>query len=512
MKMQGQDTCHVVPMNPIFILNNPSLLSATPCTSGFGGIPFWYPSSTEMLTGFLEPCTNYLIPDATYVSGAAQTPQAAIFPVVPQPVPDGGGVIAVSDFGYASGSIYTNPDYKSFATTCLTQTLRQDSLYRFDFYAGFGQAGNQAVQLSNGLLGPEYSTTPETFGLFGRSDCSAVGNPVPQYSCISRAGWIPLGQVTVIGSAGAWTKASILFIPPVDINAIAVGPSCDTNFSVETFIGTYNGQSYDINRYSFFLDSLQFYSAYAPPPVVNPVSGDSCTSAIILELQPAAWYAGSSLQWYRNDTLLTGQQDSLITIPRTSPGIIDTFRCQVLNDTLCLVSDPFTVSWAPLPTAAVLGSPDTSLCQPDSLVLNAFTNSSFNYTWQDGSTNPWFNVTQDGTYTVTISNTCGSVQASKTVQFVRCDYNVYVPNAFTPNNDGKNDRFHARFFYLPASFSIRIFNRGGLEVYASHDPDDGWDGTFNNTRQPSGAYIWSIHFTDSLGKAHSLTGTLLLIR
>jgi gliding motility-associated-like protein len=511
MKMQGQDTCHQVPLRPIFILNNPSLLAAAPCTSGFAGIPFWYPTSTEMLTGFLEPCTNYVIPDTTYVSGAAQTPQVAIFPLVPQPVPDGAGVIAVSDYGYASGSIYTNPDYKSFASTCLTRTLRQDSLYRLDFYAGFGQAGNQAVQLTNSLLGPEYSTTPETFGLFGRSDCSAVGDPIPQYSCISRAGWIPLGEVTVKGGPGTWNKASILFTPPIDINAIAIGPSCDTNFSVQTFIGTYNGVSYDINRYSFFFDSLQFYGANAPPPIVNLVSGDSCTSTFVLEMQPATYYAASSIQWYRNDTLLSGQQDSLITIPRSSPGT-DTFTCQVLNDSLCLVSNPFPVYWAPLPVSAVLGSADTSICQPDSLLLNAFTDNSFQYRWQDGSTQPFFNVTQDGTYTVTISNSCGSAVAQKTVRFVQCDYNVYVPNAFTPNNDGNNDRFRAHFFSLPASFFMQIFNRSGLEIYASKDPANGWDGTFDNTRQPPGVYVWYIRFTDILGKAHSLTGTVLLIR
>jgi gliding motility-associated-like protein len=511
MKMKGQDTCHRVPLRPIFILNNPSLLAAAPCTSGFAGIPFWYPGSTEMLTGFLQPCTNYLIPDATYISGAAQTPQAAIFPVVPQPIPDGAGVIAVSDFGYAAGSIYTNPDYKSFATTCLTQTLRMDSLYRFDFYAGFGVEGTQSVQLTNALLGPEYSTTPETFGLFGRSDCSAVGNPVPQYSCISRAGWIPLGEVTVKGAPGTWNKTSILFIPPIDINAIAIGPSCDTNFSVQTFVGTYNGQSYDINRYSFFFDSLQFYGAYAPPPIVNLISGDSCTSTVILEMQPASYYESSSFQWYRNDTLLTGGQDSMITIPRSTPGT-DTFRCQVLNDTLCLVSNAFLVNWSPLPSAASLGSADTAICQPDSLILNAFADGSFSYVWQDGSTHPWFDVTHDGTYTVTISNSCGSAQAQKIVRFVQCDYDVHVPNAFTPNDDGHNDRFRAHFFLPPAHFSFQIFNRGGLEVYASQDPEEGWDGTFNSTRQPAGGYIWYIRFTDSLGKAHSLNGTLVLIR
>jgi gliding motility-associated-like protein len=201
----------------------------------------------------------------------------------------------------------------------------------------------------------------------------------------------------------------------------------------------------------------------------------------------------------------------MITIPRASPGT-DTFRCQVLNDSLCLVSNPFLINWTPVPTSAVLGSADTSICQPDSLLLNAFTNNSFQYLWQDGSTQPWLKVTQNGTYTVTISNSCGSAQARKTVRFVQCEYNVYVPNAFTPNNDGHNDRFRAHFFYPPDRFSIQIFNRGGMEVYASNDPENGWDGTFDNTRQPAGGYIWYIRFTDSLGKTHSLTGSIVLIR
>lgn len=511
MKMQGQDTCHQVPLRPIFILNNPTLRAAAPCTSGFGGIPYWYPTSTEMLTGFLDPCTNYVIPDTAYISGAAQTPEAALLPDVPQPVPDGAGVLAVSDYGFANGSIYVNPDYKSFASTCLTQTLRKDSLYRLDFYAGFGKAGSEYLEFSNQLLGPEFSTTPETFGLFGMPDCSAVGNPIPLYSCVDRAGWIPLGEVTIKGSPGAWSKASILFTPPMDINAIAIGPSCDTNFSSPPFSATHNGKAYAINRFAFFLDSLQFYGANAPPPIVSLISGDSCTSTITLEMQPGTYYATSALQWYRNDTLLSGQQDSLIIIPRANPGT-DTFRCQVSNDTLCLVSNPFPIDWAPLPTAAALGSADTTICQPDSLILDAFIDNSFSYVWQDGSTYPYFDVTHNGTYTVTISNACGSARAQKTVKFVLCDYNVYVPNAFTPNNDGYNDRFRARFFTPPARFSMEVFNRNGQQLYSSKDPTEGWDGTFNNIRQPGGGYIWYLRFTDNLGKAHSLTGTLLLIR
>jgi len=511
MKMNGQDTCHKGTFTPIYILNNPSLLPDTPCTSGFRGVPYWYPTSTEMLVGFLEPCTNYLVPDTATITGAIQTPQASLYPIVPQPVPDGNGVLAVSDYGLIPGSMNVNPDYKSFAATCLTSPLRKDSLYRLDFYAGFGTAGNEYLTANGVLLGPQTSPSPETFAIYGMGDCSAVGNPIPLYSCIERAGWTTLGTVSVKGEPGAWVKASILFTPPMDIQAIALGPSCDTNFTTASVANTHNGQTYDVNRFSFFMDSLQFYGTSIPPPLVTIVSGDSCTPTVVLEMQPATYYAASSLQWYRNDTLLAGQQDSTITIPRKNSGS-DLYRCQVQNDSACLVSNPFPVDWTPLPNSSVLGAPDTSICQTDSILLNAFTDSIFHYLWQDGSTRSFFSVTQNGTYTVSISDACGTAQAQKTVQFVKCDYDVYVPNAFTPNNDGKNDLFQTRFFHPPARFDLRIFNRNGLELFSTNDATQGWDGNYEGIRQPAGAYIWALRYTDETHKDHSLTGTLVLIR
>jgi gliding motility-associated-like protein len=228
-------------------------------------------------------------------------------------------------------------------------------------------------------------------------------------------------------------------------------------------------------------------------------------------MQPAAFYAASSLQWYRNDTLLAGQQDSTITIPRKNSGL-DLYRCQVQNDSICLVSNPFPVNWIPIPNPSVLGAPDTSVCQTDSFLLNAFTDSSFHYVWQDGSTLPYFSVTQNGAYTVSISDSCGTAQAQKTVHFVKCDYNVYVPNAFTPNGDGKNDLFRTIFFFPPTRFNLRIFNRDGLEIFSTNDPAQGWDGSYKGIRQPAGAYIWALRYTDDSHKDHSLTGTLVLIR
>lgn len=513
VKTQAQDTCHRVPLTPIYILNNPSLLPGADCRSSFAGIPYWYPTSTEMLVYFLNPCSHYTVTDSTYIAGGLQTPQVAILPEVPQPVPDGKGVLAVADYGFSPGTTHINPDYKSFASTCLIRPLRKDSLYRLDFYAGFGMAGNHYIEFNDQLLGPEFSTTPETFGLFGMTDCSAVGKPIPLYSCINRAGWIPLGEVKVSGGVGYWQKASILFTPPVDIAAIAIGPGCDTNFSSLPFIATYKGQSYNTNRYAYFLDSLQFYGASVPPPIVNLVSGDSCSSGIVLEMQPASFYANSSLQWYRNDSVVSGQQGSMISIPRQFSGT-DLYNCQVSNDSLCLVSNSYPVTWVPVPTPGALGAADTSVCQSDTLLLRdpADTTNSFSYRWQDGSTQPYLAVTQSGTYTVTISDGCGTAQSQVAVRFVKCDYDVYLPNAFTPNGDGHNDIFRPLFFSPPARYSMQVYSRAGLQVFFSMNPGHGWDGRFDNLRQPAGTYIWAMRYIDAKGKPHSQTGTVILIR
>ncbi|HXB09101.1 MAG TPA: gliding motility-associated C-terminal domain-containing protein, partial [Puia sp.] len=281
--------------------------------------------------------------------------------------------------------------------------------------------------------------------------------------------------------------------------------------SKDDLIWPYNDQTIIANQFSYFLTGLQFYQSTAPPPVVHLVSGDSCAPAVQLQVQPANYYTGSRFQWYRNDTTLSGQNGQTITLPHAAYKSAD-YRCQIQNDSICLVSDAFPVVWQAVPSAAALGATDTSACNGDTVVLNVAGDSSFSYRWENGSTLPYSSVSRPGTSTVTISNTCGAVTAQKTVHFGKCDLNVYVPNGFTPNGDGHNDLLHARFFYPPARFSLRIFNRNGLEVFATTDPAHGWDGTYNGHPQPTGVYLWDLVYRDLQGNGHSLRGTTILIR
>jgi gliding motility-associated-like protein len=89
---------------------------------------------------------------------------------------------------------------------------------------------------------------------------------------------------------------------------------------------------------------------------------------------------------------------------------------------------------------------------------------------------------------------------------------IFIPNAFTPNNDGKNDIFKV---FIPAMFSdisIQVFGRWGNVVYVSKGNAIYWDGSFKGAQQPAGVYIYNLAYTGQDGERKSMKGTLALIR
>ena len=90
--------------------------------------------------------------------------------------------------------------------------------------------------------------------------------------------------------------------------------------------------------------------------------------------------------------------------------------------------------------------------------------------------------------------------------------NVFIPNAFSPNGDGFNDRFEV--FPSDAEVvleSMQVFDRWGALVYESRTSDAGWDGTFNGQEMQSGVYVYLIVVRKSTG-LEQLSGDVLLLR
>lgn len=98
------------------------------------------------------------------------------------------------------------------------------------------------------------------------------------------------------------------------------------------------------------------------------------------------------------------------------------------------------------------------------------------YTWNNGETTPAIQIDRQGIYEVTLANACDTLSKAFEVTLDYCECPVYVPNAFTPDNDGANDLFKPVLSCTPDSYLLEIFNTWGEIIFATDNPETGWFG------------------------------------
>ncbi|MBS1600445.1 MAG: gliding motility-associated C-terminal domain-containing protein [Bacteroidetes bacterium] len=174
----------------------------------------------------------------------------------------------------------------------------------------------------------------------------------------------------------------------------------------------------------------------------------------------------------------------------------------------CVASDTINVSYLSKPNFT-LGK-DTFLCEGQQLLLQPVINSQVNYTWQDGSKDSYYVVRNPGLYALNVENLCGYSADSIYVEQGVCK--LLMPDAFTPNNDGKNDVFRVKYPFDVKKFNLQIFNRWGQKVFETNNISQGWNGTFAGLDQPVGGYVWFISLLDNSNTKQSASGTVILIR
>jgi gliding motility-associated-like protein len=117
------------------------------------------------------------------------------------------------------------------------------------------------------------------------------------------------------------------------------------------------------------------------------------------------------------------------------------------------------------------------------------------YYWNTGETSQSVTVKEPGDYFVTYIDT-NCCQQMDTTRIYLLD--LFVPNAFSPNYDGRNDRFHVTGPTLGINdYHFYIYNRWGQLLWESDNFNDGWDGTFKGTECPVGTYAWVMNFSVS---------------
>ncbi len=89
---------------------------------------------------------------------------------------------------------------------------------------------------------------------------------------------------------------------------------------------------------------------------------------------------------------------------------------------------------------------------------------------------------------------------------------LFVPSAFTPNGDGRNDIIRPVGVGIAQLQHFRVFNRWGQLLYSTSQLGKGWDGTYSAIKQPAGTYVYEAIGIDQLGNRIYRKGTLVLIR
>ena len=157
------------------------------------------------------------------------------------------------------------------------------------------------------------------------------------------------------------------------------------------------------------------------------------------------------------------------------------------------------------------------LCDDQEIVLDAgaYPPDTVIYLWQDGTSERYFTVKEPGIYWVKVGkDDCFGLDS---ILIKPCS-ELWVPNLFTPNGDGKNDRFLTKVTGDVIDFKIMIFNRWGKQVYESTDLAEGWDGTnYNNGSDCSeGVYFYIVTYR-GLGRGEppaisKISGSVTLLR
>ncbi len=422
------------------------------------------------------------------------------------PFPDGNGAA-----GFRNGR-FSGPDaqyhWKEYMGACLLSPLKARNVYRFQFYIGYTYENNSP-------------TTQLVF--FGATKCDSlpfgIGNP--NHGCPTNGdgkGWVALDSVE-IGGVESWELKEVTLRPRENINAIAIGPSC------QEFV-------WDYPNY-YFLDKLVLAEEIEFEYRIG-ASGSPCLDNVVLSVPPIF---STDYQWYKNGIALVGETSNELKVT-TGEG---DYVVRIDGDGSCQVTPPFI-----LRTPEEYSFPYVTICEGesyflgeeeltipgtysrtitaangcDSIVLldlkvlgvrpDTIQGKIFNgESYKVGNSS----FDRPGEYTVNLQSSLGC----DSIIVLQLDYfEVFAPNAFSPNGDGINDYFTIQGGNeLDRIIDLKVFDRWGNLVYQGQNlnpgGNEGWNGRIRGQKAPSGIYIYIAMLGISDGTEKKISGELILI-
>ncbi len=270
---------------------------------------------------------------------------------------------------------------------------------------------------------------------------------------------------------------------------INVSPVVNTNYTV---IGT------DANG---CVDSNQVTVTVLPKPTAS-ISGSNviCDGESIV----LSGAGGGTYLWSTSDTMQT-----ITATPNDT-----TNYTLIVNMNGCLDTSNYTVAVIPLPNVSAFN--DTTIILGQSANLLAQGAGPFTWTPTDGLSctvcdNPTATPEETTTYCATgTENNCSNT-ACVIVYVDNICGDLFVPNAFSPNDDGENDCLKVYSNCL-ATVLFRVYSRWGELIYESDDIDGCWDGTNNGSELNTGVYTYTVQATLINSEEVELKGNTTLFK
>lgn len=298
----------------------------------------------------------------------------------------------------------------------------------------------------------------------------------------------------------SWTPAA-QFLDATKANAFCFNP-VNTAYEVTAVIGSCSA-------------TAQVQVNTVPYPVARAGADTIICYGTIAQLHGAS--DGTSFSWTPAGSL--SNSTSLNTLAH--PGITTNYILYCYNTLGCPKPGKDTVLVTVRPRIMASAGRDTSVLVNQPLHLLA--TGGVAYTWSPGTflsntyiPDPVANFdpeTEQFHYTVQVYDEAHCVDtASVTIKVFKTLPSVFVPSAFTPNNDGLNDLVRPIAVGMQKINYFSIYNRWGQMVFTTNVNGKGWDGRINGHEQAGETFVWIVSAVDYRGQPYFDKGTVTLVR
>lgn len=362
--------------------------------------------------------------------------------------------------------------------------------------------GLSAANIANPVATPAITTT-YTVIAFNAAGCQAVDSVSitvngPANTTITADTGICPGQTVQLNATGG---VSYQWSPPTDLSSTTIANPVSTPASTIT----YSLLIIDVNGCR--INESTTITVNTP---ADPLAGVD-TSICPGETAQLSASNGVSYVWSPQADL----DDPFTANPLASPSVATIYTVSIIDNNGCSNTGTVSVSLFPAPTIGA--GQDKTIYAGQGLVLEA--TGGINYTWSPATylddptkQNPVSFPSETIIYYLVGIDANGCYGYDSVIITVQPLPTLYMPSAFSPNNDGENDLFIVKYTKNFIISSIKVFNRWGEMVFSTNDDSRGWDGTFNGSPQPMGSYIYFIEGHDVDGVPLSRKGNVTLIR